>query len=1274
MKFYYGFIAILLALLAVSEETDLKLAVNDDANICEDPFGYYPHENCWQFYQCSHGKPYVHTCPDGTQWNQSIPVCVHITTCDRPSEETTTTGIETTTDAPDEPTTSVAETTTEVSEESTTTKSDEELNCSNSDYLPHENCWQFYQCAHGEPVEMTCPDGTQWNQSIPVCVHITTCDRPSEETTTESTEEPTTPELEVTTTETSESTTISEVEPTSTEPESTTSKPEEELNCSNSDYLPHENCWQFYQCAHGEPVEMTCPDGTQWNQTIPVCVHITTCDRPSKEPTTTESEATTTEIPEETTTTETPEETTTSQPETTTDVSEESTTTKSDEELNCSNSDYLPHENCWQFYQCAHGEPVEMTCPDGTQWNQTIPVCVHITTCDRPSEEPTTTESEATTTEIPEETTTTETPEETTTSQPETTTTDVSEESTTTKSDEELNCSNSDYLPHENCWQFYQCANGKPVEMTCPDGTQWNQSIPVCVHITTCDRPSEEPTTTESEATTTEIPEETTTTETPEETTTSQPETTTTEVSEESTTSKPEEELNCSNSDYLPHENCWQFYQCANGEPVEMTCPDGTQWNQSIPVCVHITTCDRPSEEPTTTETPEENTTTSQPETTTTETSEDTTTTEPEVSTTETPEENTTTETCDRPSEEPTTTETPEENTTTSQPETTTTETSEDSTTTEPEVSTTETPEENTTTSQPETTTIETPEETTTSEPEATTTETPEESTTSKPETTTTEASKESTTSKPEEELNCSNSDYLPHKNCWQFYQCSNGVPVEMTCADGTQWDQSIPVCVHITTCKRPVTSSTTTEKPSTSTTTTTKRPTTTTKKPTTTTKRPTTTTKKPTTTTKRPTTTTKKPTTTTKRPTTTTKKPTTTTKRPTTTTKKPTTTTKRPTTPSGSKFKCPSRFGYFEHEDCWKFWQCSNYIAYEMPCAPFTQWDQRIKTCNHLTDCKRPLLSSKLPSLLPSKSDFECPYRYGVFDHQDCWKFWRCDDYEVRETHCPPFTQWDTRIRACRRLTDCTRPNMPTNQPTSTTKRSNSTTSRPTLPSESNFECPYRYGVFEHEDCWKFWRCINFVAKETTCPPFTQWDQRIRNCRHLTDCRRPSIPTKRPTTTTRRPTSPSESNFECPHRYGVFEHQDCWKFWRCDNFKAIETSCPPFTQWDQRITSCRHLTDCRRPSIPTKQPTTTTKRPTTTTTTKRPTTTTRRPTSPSESNFECPYRYGVFEHQDCWKFWRCDNFKAIETSCPPFTQWDQRITSCRHLTDCNRPQLSWPY
>jgi len=50
----------------------------------------------------------------------------------------------------------------------------------------------------------------------------------------------------------------------------------------------------------------------------------------------------------------------------------------------------------------------------------------------------------------------------------------------------------------------------------------------------------------------------------------------------------------------------------------------------------------------------------------------------------------------------------------------------------------------------------------------------------------------------------------------------------------------------------------------------------------------------------------------------------------------------------AGSPPDCSDGQQYHPHEDCRKFWQCSNGQAIEQNCSPGTAWDQSLLTCNH--------------------------------------------------------------------------------------------------------------------------------------------------------------------------------------------------------------------------------------------------------------------------------------------------------------------------------------
>uniref|UniRef100_A0AAG5DM87 Chitin-binding type-2 domain-containing protein n=1 Tax=Anopheles atroparvus TaxID=41427 RepID=A0AAG5DM87_ANOAO len=88
-------------------------------------------------------------------------------------------------------------------------------------------------------------------------------------------------------------------------------------------------------------------------------------------------------------------------------------------------------------------------------------------------------------------------------------------------------------LPHQNCYMFYKCDNGKACEHNCPAGLHFNPQLDVC------DWPSNaccDPT----------VP---------------------------------------SVPTILPHTNCNMFYKCNNGKACEQNCPAGLHFNAQLSVC-----------------------------------------------------------------------------------------------------------------------------------------------------------------------------------------------------------------------------------------------------------------------------------------------------------------------------------------------------------------------------------------------------------------------------------------------------------------------------------------------------------------------------------------------------------------------------------------------------------------------------------------------------------------------------------------------------------------
>lgn len=219
----------------------------------------------------------------------------------------------------------------------------------------------------------------------------------------------------------------------------------------------------------------------------------------------------------------------------------------------------------------------------------------------------------------------------------------------------------------------------------------------------------------------------------------------------------------CPQSDGMfPHKQCTKFWHCSNCLAYEKDCPSNLYWNDAKQECdwpqnVPDSDCQSSGEAPASTAAPEPTTTPAQ-ETTTQTTSEETTT--------------------QGSSDETTTQESNEDTTTQASGEETTTQGSNEETTTQ------ESGEE--TTTQDSTTTEGSTDETTT---EADTT-------TSVP--STTEQSEEDDTEAPSDpsKPTCKgDQQYYKHSECNKFWQCSNGVAYEMTCAPGTAWDDDLKVC-----------------------------------------------------------------------------------------------------------------------------------------------------------------------------------------------------------------------------------------------------------------------------------------------------------------------------------------------------------------------------------------------------------------------------------------------------------------------------------------------
>lgn len=198
---------------------------------------------------------------------------------------------------------------------------------------------------------------------------------------------------------------------------------------------------------------------------------------------------------------------------------------------------------------------------------------------------------------------------------------------------------------------------------------------------------------------------------------------------------------------------------------------------------------------------------------------------------------------------------------------------------------------------------------------------------------------------------------------------------------------------------------------------------------------------------------------------------------------------------------RCPRRFGYYPARKCYQFIQCSNYRPYTMTCARGTQWNQRLLTCVHQTNCRRPRELEVLEAdeeivveKRPSKP-FRCPRRSGYYRARNCYQFIQCSNYMPYVMDCAVGTQWDQRKKTCVHQTNCQRPQKLT---AADDEEDYEAERRPA----KKFRCPRSSGYYRHRDCNRFIQCSNGRPYVMTCAPGTQWSQRMQTCVMLRNCR----------------------------------------------------------------------------------------------------------------------------------------------------------------------------
>uniref|UniRef100_A0A2H1VW28 SFRICE_035156 n=1 Tax=Spodoptera frugiperda TaxID=7108 RepID=A0A2H1VW28_SPOFR len=128
--------------------------------------------------------------------------------------------------------------------------------CADDDqFLPHENCNQFYVCMSGEKIQLFCPNGLMYNTELETCdwhENVDCGDRLIPDEVGDENDQPT--------------------QPGGNNFDDPSEAP---AICAadNSDgiLIAHENCNQFYKCGAGRPIALECPENLLYNPEKEFC-------------------------------------------------------------------------------------------------------------------------------------------------------------------------------------------------------------------------------------------------------------------------------------------------------------------------------------------------------------------------------------------------------------------------------------------------------------------------------------------------------------------------------------------------------------------------------------------------------------------------------------------------------------------------------------------------------------------------------------------------------------------------------------------------------------------------------------------------------------------------------------------------------------------------------------------------------------------------------------------------------------------------------------------
>ncbi|XP_076269041.1 uncharacterized protein LOC143201702 isoform X2 [Rhynchophorus ferrugineus] len=426
---------------------------------------------------------------------------------------------------------------------------------------------------------------------------------------------------------------------------------------------------------------------------------------------------------------------------------------------------------------------------------------------------------------------------------------------------------------------------------------------------------------------------------------------------------------------------------------------------------------------------------------------------------------------------------------------------------------------------------------------------------------------------------------------------------------------------------------------------------------------------------------------------------------------------------------QCPAVDGqhpvYIPLDDCSKFCQCSNGVAYQHNCPANLHFNPVLNVCDYPENANcsgasgttvpapSPSSTTSAPAASSSQSpdgdscyglSSQCPAVDGpesvYIPLADCTKFCQCSNGVAYQHNCPANLHFNPVLNVCdypenANCSGASGTTVPAPSPSSTTSAP-ATSSSQSPDGDSCYglssQCPAVDGpnsvYIPLADCTKFCQCSNGVAYQHNCPANLHFNPVLNVCDYPenANCSGASgttVPAPSPSSTTSAPAPSSSQSPDGDSCYGLSSQcpavdgpdsvyiplADCTKFCQCSNGVAYQHNCPANLHFNPVLNVCDYPenANCSGASgttVPAPSPSSTTSAPA---------------TSSSQSpdgdscyglSSQCPAVDGpdsvYIPLADCTKFCQCSNGVAYQHNCPANLHFNPVLNVCDYPENAN--------